>query len=51
MGDIEKIAALIVTAGIITTLVLPQRQTVQVLGAIENLFSGSLATAIQGTKH
>lgn len=50
MGSAEKIAALIVTVGMVTTLVLPQRQTVAVLGAVENLFSGSLATAIQGTK-
>jgi hypothetical protein len=48
VGAAEKIALAIVGVGMVTALLLPNRQTVPVLGAIQKLFSGSLNTAIQG---
>lgn len=45
---ITKVAMGIVGIGMITALVLPQRQTPAVINAIKNLFTGSLATAING---
>jgi hypothetical protein len=49
MGNsVTKIAIAIVGVGMITALVLPGRQTAQVLGAAQGLFSGSLNTAIKG---
>jgi hypothetical protein len=48
MGGAEKIALAIVAIGMVTAVLLPNRQTVPVLGAIQRLFSGSLRTAIQG---
>lgn len=44
--DLQRIAVLIVMTGMITTALLPGRQTVPVLNAISNLFRGSLATAM-----
>jgi hypothetical protein len=38
----------IVGIGMVTALVLPGRSTVGVITAIQNLFSGSLNTAIKG---
>lgn len=49
MGSLEKIAMAIVAIGLVTTLILPDRQTVGVINAAGNLFQGSLATAM-GTK-
>jgi hypothetical protein len=49
MGSIEKIAMLIVGIGLVTTLILPDRQTVGVLNAAGSVFNGALATAM-GTK-
>ncbi|TFV29505.1 hypothetical protein E4K10_49915 [Streptomyces sp. T1317-0309] len=46
----EKIAMGIVGIGMATTLVLPGRQTVPIIDAIRNLFTGSLATAMASTK-
>lgn len=46
MSTIEKIAMGIVGVALVTTLVLPGRQTPQVLSAVTNLFRGSLATAM-----
>lgn len=46
MSTAEKIAMGIVGIGMVTTLILPGRQTPQVIGAIQKLFSGSLATAM-----
>lgn len=48
MGGAEKIALAIVAVGMATALLLPNRQTVPVIGAIQKLFSGSLSTAING---
>ena len=47
-NTITKIAVGIVTIGMITALVLPGRQTAQVLNAAGNVFSNSLGTAIKG---
>jgi hypothetical protein len=49
MGNsVTKIAVAIVGIGMVTALVLPGRQTAQVLTAAGNVFSGSLNTAIKG---
>ena len=48
MQSAQKIALAIVGVGMITALVLPNRQTPQVIGAVQKLFSGSLGTAING---
>jgi hypothetical protein len=47
-NNITKIAVAIVGVAMITALVLPGRQTAQVLNAAGNVFSGSLNTAIKG---
>jgi hypothetical protein len=44
MGSLERVLVLIVAGGIITTLVLPRRQTPAVINAAGNAFRGSLAT-------
>jgi hypothetical protein len=49
MGAGEKIAMGIVGIAMVTTLILPKRQTPAVIGAFASLFQGSLATAM-GTK-
>ncbi len=46
--DLTKIAVGIVAIGMVTALVLPGRQTAQVLGAAGKVFTGSLDTAIRG---
>lgn len=46
--DVTKVALAIVGVAMVTALVLPGRQTAQVLGAAGNVFSGSLNTAIKG---
>ena len=48
MSTVEKIAMGIVAIGMVTALVLPDRNTVGVINAIQSLFSGSLNTAIKG---
>jgi hypothetical protein len=48
MNNITKVATLIVGVGMVTALVLPNRQTVPVIGAIKSLFDGALGTAISG---
>ena len=48
MQTAQKIALAIVSVGMITALVLPNRQTPQVIGAVQKLFQGSLDTAIKG---
>ena len=48
MGGAEKIALAIVAIGMVTAVLLPNRQTVPVLGAIQRLFTGALGTAING---
>jgi hypothetical protein len=46
MSTVEKIAMGIIGIGLVTTLVLPGRQTPQVINAFSGLFRGSLATAM-----
>ena len=46
MGTAEKIGLGIIGIGMITTLLLPGRQTVGVINAVTGLFRGSLATAM-----
>ena len=46
MASIEKIALAIVAVGMVTTLILPGRQTSQVINAAGSVFSGSLRTAM-----
>jgi hypothetical protein len=48
MSSIQKVALAIVAVGAITALVLPGRQSAQVITAAGNAFSGSLGTAING---
>jgi hypothetical protein len=48
MSSVQKIALAIVGVAAITALVLPGRQSPQVIGAVGNAFSNSLGTAIQG---
>jgi hypothetical protein len=48
MSTIQKVALAIVTVGAITALVLPGRNSAQVINAAGNAFSGSLGTAIKG---
>jgi hypothetical protein len=48
MNDIGKVALGIVSVALATALLLPGRNTVGVINAIKNLFSGSLNTAIKG---
>jgi hypothetical protein len=46
MQSIEKIAMAIVGVAMVTTLILPGRQTPQVANALTNLSTKSLATAM-----
>lgn len=46
MGTAQKIAMGIIGIGMITTLLLPRRQTPQVIGAVDKLFRGALGTAM-----
>jgi hypothetical protein len=48
VSGVEKVALAIVAIGMATALLLPDRQTVPVIGAIQRLFSGALGTAIRG---
>jgi len=48
VSTVQKIALGIVAIGMATALLLPGRNTVGVIGAIQKLFQGSLGTAIQG---
>jgi hypothetical protein len=48
VSTVQKIALGIVGIGMATALLLPGRNTVGVIGAIQKLFQGSLNTAIQG---
>ncbi len=50
MSTIEKVALAIVGVAMVTTLMLPKRQTPQVIKATQGLFQGSLYTAITGKK-
>lgn len=46
MGTAQKVAMGIIGIGLVTTLILPGRQTPAVINAFTNLFRGSLATAM-----
>lgn len=46
MSTAEKVAMGIVAVAMVTTLILPGRQTPQVISAFGNAFSGSLKTAM-----
>lgn len=46
MQGVQKIAVLIVGTGLVTTLILPGRQTPKVIDAFTRLLRGSLATAM-----
>lgn len=46
MSTLEKIAMGIIGIGLVTTLILPGRQTPAVVDAMTRLFRGSLATAM-----
>lgn len=48
MSTVQKFVGGIVLIGFATALLLPDRQTVGVIGAIQKLVSGSLDTAIKG---
>ena len=50
MGAVEKFVAGIVAIGMVTTLILPKRQTPQVLNAVASLIRGSLGTAMGTAK-
>ena len=50
MSTVEKVAMGIIGIGLITTLILPGRQTPAVINAFSNLFRGSLATAMASGK-
>lgn len=50
MSTVEKIAMGIIGIGMVTTLILPGRQTPKVIDAFSNLFRGSLATAMASGK-
>lgn len=45
---VTRIAVAIVGVGLVTALVLPNRQTAQVLKAAGGVFNGALGTAIAG---
>jgi hypothetical protein len=47
-SNLTKIAVAIVGVAMVTALVLPGRQTAQVLQAGGNVFNGALNTAIRG---
>jgi len=46
MNAVQKVAMGIVAIAMVTTMVLPARQTPQVINAFSSLFRGSLATAM-----
>lgn len=50
MGSAAKIAMAVVGIAMITTLILPGRQTTKVIDAVSDLFRGSLATAMASPK-
>lgn len=46
MNAVQKVAMGIIGIGLVTTLILPGRQTPAVINAFTGLFRGSLATAM-----
>ena len=45
MSTIQKVAVLVAGTSLVTALVLPGRQTPQVIGAIGNLWNGAMKTS------
>lgn len=50
MTTLQKIAMGVIGIGLVTTLILPKRQTPQVIGAFDRLFRGALGTAMGTAK-
>lgn len=50
MTTAEKVLMGLVGIGMVTTLVLPGRQTSSIINAVSDLFRGSLATAMASPK-
>lgn len=50
MGTFQKLGVLVLGTAFVTTLILPGRQTVPVIGALGKLTTGTISTA-QGTSH
>jgi hypothetical protein len=50
MSDVVKIFMGIIAVGMVTTLILPDRQTVGVINAAGNVFRSSLATAMASSQ-
>jgi hypothetical protein len=50
MSSAEKIASAIVFVALVTTLILPGRQSPQVIGAFGSAFNGALSTAMGTAK-
>lgn len=46
MTTAQKLGMGVIAIGMITTLILPKRQTPQVLGALDRLIRGALGTAM-----
>lgn len=49
MTTVQKLGTSVIALAMITTLILPRRQTVPVIGALTKLTTGTLGTAM-GTK-
>lgn len=50
MTTVQKVAMGIIGIGLVTTLILPKRQTPAVIGAFDKLFRGALGTAMGTAK-
>lgn len=50
MSTVEKVALAIVGVALVTTLILPRRQTPAVIGATGTAFNRALATAMGQTR-
>lgn len=46
MTTVQKFVVGLIAIGMVTTVLLPNRQTVQALGGVERLTTGSLSTAM-----
>lgn len=51
MSSAERIIGAIVAIGLVTTLILPNRMTPQVIGATSGFFNGALGTAMALPKY
>lgn len=50
MSTVEKVAMGIIGIALVTTLLLPGRQTPKVIDSVSGLFRGSLATAMASAR-